>query len=158
MVRRYNRLLVAFYVLSDALLAAWAFLLAYVIRFECGLIPVTKGTRRSSSICRCCPSWRCWCRSPSTSRGSIACAAAARESTTSSRVLVGSILAVVFGVGSPRCISRPTTPPKPEQDRGAYQVSQIVWALFLVLNVASPMARASSCASCSSGGGARASV
>jgi len=29
MVKRYNRLLVAFYVLSDALLAMWAFLLAY---------------------------------------------------------------------------------------------------------------------------------
>src|SRR5829696_7463151 len=43
MVRRYNRLLVAFYVLSDALLASWAFVLAYGIRFESGLIPVTKG-------------------------------------------------------------------------------------------------------------------
>ena len=43
MVRRYNRLLVAFYVLTDALLATWAFVLAYAIRFESGLIPVTKG-------------------------------------------------------------------------------------------------------------------
>ena len=43
MVRRYNRLLVAFYVFTDALLAAWAFILAYAIRFESGLIPVTRG-------------------------------------------------------------------------------------------------------------------
>ncbi len=43
MVRRYNRLLVAFYVITDALLAGWAFVLAYGIRFESGLIPVTKG-------------------------------------------------------------------------------------------------------------------
>src|SRR5918997_3564867 len=43
MVRRYNRLLVAFYVVTDALLAVWAFILAYGIRFESGLIPVTKG-------------------------------------------------------------------------------------------------------------------
>jgi hypothetical protein len=42
MVRR-NRLLVAFHVISDAILAAWAFLLAYVIRFDFGLIPVRKG-------------------------------------------------------------------------------------------------------------------
>ena len=43
MVKRYNRLLVAFYVISDALLAGWAFILAYGIRFESGLIPVSKG-------------------------------------------------------------------------------------------------------------------
>ena len=43
MVRRYNRLLVAFYVVTDALLAMWAFVLAYGIRFESGLIPVTRG-------------------------------------------------------------------------------------------------------------------
>ncbi|HJR59001.1 MAG TPA: undecaprenyl-phosphate glucose phosphotransferase [Vicinamibacterales bacterium] len=43
MMRRYNRLLVAFYVLSDAALGMAAFLLAYLIRFESGLIPVIKG-------------------------------------------------------------------------------------------------------------------
>ena len=42
MVRRYNRLLVAFYVITDAMLASWAFMLAYGIRFESGLIPVTR--------------------------------------------------------------------------------------------------------------------
>src|SRR5687768_16269258 len=44
MVRRYQRLLVAFYVITDTLLAAWAFVLAYVIRFESGQIPITKGS------------------------------------------------------------------------------------------------------------------
>jgi len=43
MVKRYNRLLVAFYVLTDALLAIWAFMLAYAVRFESGLIVVQKG-------------------------------------------------------------------------------------------------------------------
>ena len=43
MVRRHNRLLVALYVVSDALLAMWAFILAYGIRFESGLIPVVRG-------------------------------------------------------------------------------------------------------------------
>ena len=43
MVKRYNRLLVAFYVTTDAVLAMWAFVLAYGIRFESGLIPVTRG-------------------------------------------------------------------------------------------------------------------
>ena len=43
MVKRYNQLLVACYVVSDMFLASWAFLLAYLIRFESGLVPVTKG-------------------------------------------------------------------------------------------------------------------
>ncbi|HEY7441395.1 MAG TPA: undecaprenyl-phosphate glucose phosphotransferase, partial [Vicinamibacterales bacterium] len=43
MLRRYNRLLVTFYVVSDAFLGALAFVLAYVIRFESGLVPLTKG-------------------------------------------------------------------------------------------------------------------
>ena len=59
MVRRHNRLLVAFYVVTDALLAMWAFVLAYGIRFESGLIPVTTATRRSSSTSTCCRSSRC---------------------------------------------------------------------------------------------------
>ena len=43
MMRRYNRLLVAFYVLSDAALAMLALLIAYWLRFQSGLIEVTKG-------------------------------------------------------------------------------------------------------------------
>jgi len=46
MVKRYNRLLIAFHVITDALLAAGALVLAYSIRFESGLtgiIPITKG-------------------------------------------------------------------------------------------------------------------
>ena len=43
MVRRYNRLLITFYVITDAVLAMWAFVLAYGIRFESGLIPVPRG-------------------------------------------------------------------------------------------------------------------
>jgi len=43
MMRRFNRLLVAFYVLSDAVLGVAALVLAYLIRFESGLIPVPKG-------------------------------------------------------------------------------------------------------------------
>ncbi len=43
MLRRYGRLLVAFHVLSDALLAVFAFGLSYVVRFSLGLIPITRG-------------------------------------------------------------------------------------------------------------------
>ena len=40
---RHNRLLVAFHVISDALLAICAFIVAYAIRFHSGIIPITKG-------------------------------------------------------------------------------------------------------------------
>ena len=46
MMRRYNRLLVAFYVITDALLGMAAFVIAYLLRFEtwiAEIIPVTKG-------------------------------------------------------------------------------------------------------------------
>ena len=55
-VKRHNALLVAFYVVSDALLASVAFLLAFLIRFESGLLPSPRATRRSSSTSTCCRS------------------------------------------------------------------------------------------------------
>ncbi|HEY0663712.1 MAG TPA: hypothetical protein VGD18_03805, partial [Thiobacillaceae bacterium] len=42
-MRGYNRLLVAFYVITDALLGMASLLVAYWLRFKTGLIPVTKG-------------------------------------------------------------------------------------------------------------------
>ena len=43
MVRHYNRVLVGFHLVSDSLLGMTAFVLAYAIRFEAGLLPITKG-------------------------------------------------------------------------------------------------------------------
>ncbi len=87
MVKRYNRLLVGLLRRRPTPCSRrLAFLLAYVLRFESGLIPVTKGyppVRASTSTC--CRSWRVpGRRSPSTSRASTACGAAARASTISS--------------------------------------------------------------------------
>ena len=43
MVKRHNRLLVAFHVVTDATLGMVAFVLAYLLRFETGLISITRG-------------------------------------------------------------------------------------------------------------------
>ena len=43
MVKRWNRLLVAFFVLTDSLFGMIAFVLAYVLRFDAGLIEAPKG-------------------------------------------------------------------------------------------------------------------
>src|SRR5580704_10458152 len=40
---RHNRLLVTFHVVSDALLGISAFIVAYVLRFQTGLIPINYG-------------------------------------------------------------------------------------------------------------------
>ena len=40
---RHNRLLVTFHVFSDAFLGLTAFVLAYAVRFQSGLIPITRG-------------------------------------------------------------------------------------------------------------------
>ncbi len=50
MVRRHNRLLVAFHIATDAVLGMVAFLLAYVIRFDSGLIPVTRGLPAARAV------------------------------------------------------------------------------------------------------------
>ena len=64
MVRRYNRLLVAFYVITDAVFASCALLLGWLIRFQTDIItdiiPAEQGRcRRSSSTvearCRSLP-------------------------------------------------------------------------------------------------------
>ena len=58
MMRRYNRLLVAFFVVSDLLLGMTAFLVAYLLRFELlgGLLPDhTRASRRSAQYLRMAP-------------------------------------------------------------------------------------------------------
>ena len=49
MMRRHNRLLAVFFVVTDAMLSMLAFVLAYVLRFEvlAGVFPVTKGYPQS---------------------------------------------------------------------------------------------------------------
>ena len=59
MVKRHNRLLVLFHVVTDAVLGMVAFLMAYVIRFDSGLIPVTRGYPPARAVSSTsCPSSR----------------------------------------------------------------------------------------------------
>src|SRR5215510_4407872 len=99
MLRRFNRLLVAFYVTADALLGLSAFVIAYTIRFHSqSLYRLRRGRSRVDDFFA---------------------------------VFVGSILAVLMGVGATLYVQTYITP----NDRGAYEVSQAVWAIFLALNV-----------------------
>src|SRR5215468_6179424 len=100
MVRRYNRLLVAFHVLTDALLAVWAFVLAYGIRFESGLIPVTKGYPPLEQYLNVAPLVALLTPVAFQLQGLYRLRRGRSRVDDFFGVLIGSILAVVLGVAS----------------------------------------------------------
>ena len=134
MVRRYNRLLIAFYVATDALLAVWAFILAYGIRFESGLIPVTRGYPPIEQYLHIVPFVALLTPVAFQLQGIYRLRRGRSRVDDFFAVLIGSILAVVFGVVCTLYISVYYASEE-EKARGAYEVSQVVWGLFLVLNV-----------------------
>jgi len=133
-VRRYNRLLVAFYVITDALLAAWAFVLAYGIRFESGLIPVTKGYPPIEQYVHVLPFVAVLTPLAFQLQGIYRLRRGRSRVDDFFAVLIGSILAVVFGIGATIYVQTYYVS-ELEKRSGAYEVSQLVWGLFLVLNV-----------------------
>jgi Undecaprenyl-phosphate glucose phosphotransferase len=135
MVKRYNRLLVAFYVVSDALLAMWAFILAYAIRFESGLIPVTKGYPPIDQYVNVLPFVAVLTPLAYQLQGIYRLRRGRSRVDDFFAVLIGSILAVVLGVVSTLYVQAYYVS-EDAKARGAYEVSQLVWVLFLGLNVA----------------------
>ncbi len=135
MVKRYNRLLAAFYVVSDALLAMWAFVLAYGIRFESGLIPVTKGYPPLQQYINILPFVALLTPLAYQLQGIYRLRRGRSRVDDFFAVLVGSILAVMFGVVSTLYVQAYYVSDEAKA-RGAYEVSQLVWALFFGLNVA----------------------
>jgi Undecaprenyl-phosphate glucose phosphotransferase len=134
MVRRYNRLLVAFYVVTDAVLAMWAFVLAYGIRFESGLVPVTKGYPPLDNYLNVLPFVAVLTPVAFQLQGIYRLRRGRSRVDDFFAVLVGSILAVVFGVVSTLYVQAYYVSEETKAS-GAYEVSQLVWALFFGLNV-----------------------
>jgi Undecaprenyl-phosphate glucose phosphotransferase len=134
MVRRYNRLLVAFYVVSDALLASWAFLLAYVIRFESGLIPVTRGYPPLEQYLNIVPFIALLTPVAFQLQGIYRLRRGRSRVDDFFAVLIGSIISIVLGVIA-TLYFQTYYASEDARARGAYAVSQLVWGLFLALNV-----------------------
>jgi Undecaprenyl-phosphate glucose phosphotransferase len=134
MVRRYNRLLAALYVITDSLLASWAFILAYGIRFESGLIPVYRGYPPISQYLNLLPFVALLTPVAYWIQGVYRLRRGRSRVDDFFGVLIGSILSVVFGVVSTLYVGAYYAS-QAARDQGAYQVSQLVWALFLGLNV-----------------------
>jgi Undecaprenyl-phosphate glucose phosphotransferase len=133
-VRRYNRLLVVLYIVTDALLAVWAFILAFGIRFESGLIPVTRGYPPIEQYLHIVPFVAVLTPLAFQLQGVYRLRRGRSRVDDFFAVLIGSILAVVFGIVSTLYVSVYYVSAE-EKAQGAYEVSQVVWGLFLVLNV-----------------------
>jgi Undecaprenyl-phosphate glucose phosphotransferase len=133
-VKRYNRLLVAYHVVADVLMAAWAFLLAYGIRFESGLIPVTRGYPPIEQYVTVLPLVALLTPVAFQLQGIYRLRRGRSRIDDFFAVLIGGILAVVLGVVS-TLYFQAYYASDAERARGAYQVSQIVWVLFLGLTV-----------------------
>jgi Undecaprenyl-phosphate glucose phosphotransferase len=134
MVKRYNRLLVVFYVVTDALLAMWAFVLAYGVRFESGLIPVPKGYPPIEQYLHVLPFVAVLTPLAFQIQGVYRLRRGRSRVDDFFAVLIGSILSVVFGVVSTLYVQAYFAS-ETARSTGAYQVSQLVWALFLGFTV-----------------------
>ena len=135
MVKRHARLLVAFFVLSDALFAAAAFLLAYKIRFAVDFIPAPKGVPPLSQYVNLLPFVVLLTPLAFQLQGVYRLRRGRSRVDDFFAVLVGTIVAVVLAAGATLYVQTYLSSGEAKA-RGAHEVSQPVWALFLVLNVA----------------------
>src|SRR4249920_1054025 len=131
MLKRFNRLLIAFYVVSDALLGLSAFVLAYTIRFRTNLIPITKGVPPLRQYINLLPFIAVLVPLGFHLQSLYRLRRGRSRVDDFFAVFVGTILAVVFGIIATLYVQTYISP----NVRGAYEVSQAVWGLFLILNV-----------------------
>jgi Undecaprenyl-phosphate glucose phosphotransferase len=134
MLGRHNRLLVFFHVVSDALLGLSAFIIAYALRFHTGLIPITKGVPPLSQYINVLPFIAILVPLAYQFQGLYRLRRGRSRVDDFFAVFVGSILAVVFGIISTLYV-QVYFASSAAKEQGLFEVSQVVWALFLVLNV-----------------------
>ncbi|MFN7979997.1 MAG: undecaprenyl-phosphate glucose phosphotransferase [Vicinamibacterales bacterium] len=131
MVRRFNRLLVALHILNDAIIGVVAFLLAYVIRFDMGLFPVTKGQPPLTQYLDVLPFIAVIVPAGFHLQGLYRLRRGRSRIDDFFNVLVGSIFAVVIGVVGTLYFQAYYVPDH-LKTRGTYEISQLVWGIFLV--------------------------
>jgi Undecaprenyl-phosphate glucose phosphotransferase len=134
MVKRWNRLLVAFFVLTDSLFGMIAFVLAYVLRFDTGLIEAPKGYPPFTQYFNVLPLIGLLVPLAFQVQGIYRLRRGRTRVDDFFAVFVGSILTVVLGIVTTLYIQAYYIPDD-LKDRGAFEVSQLVWGLFLVINV-----------------------
>jgi Undecaprenyl-phosphate glucose phosphotransferase len=135
MLNRYNRLLVTVHVLSDAFLAIVAFLLTYYLRFHTGFLPAPKGIPPLQQYINLLPFVGALVPVGFQLQGLYRLRRGRSRVDDFFAVFVGSILAVIFIIVATLYVETYFAT-QAARDRGAFEVSQLAWAIFLVLNVA----------------------
>ena len=134
MVNRYNRLLVTFHVLSDSMLGVSAFIIAYALRFHTGFIPAPKGVPPLEQYLIVAPFVAVLVPLGFQLQGLYRLRRGRSRVDDFFNVFVGSILSVVFGIVA-TLYTQTYFAGSAARARGVFEVSQVVWAIFLVLNV-----------------------
>jgi len=138
MLKRYNRLLVAIYVLADVSAGALAFALAYFVRFDFApftrVFPVVSGRPPFSEYAAVLPFIALLVPLAFRVQGLYRLRRNRTRVDDFFAVLVGSILAVLAGLLG-TLYFRTYYLPDAQKAAGMYEVSQLAWALFLVFNV-----------------------
>jgi Undecaprenyl-phosphate glucose phosphotransferase len=132
---RHNRLLVAFHVVSDALLGVSAFVIAYALRFYAGLIPITRGLPPFQQYVNIVPFVAVLVPLGFHLQGLYRLRRGRSRVDDFFAVFVGTILAVVFGIVATTYVQTYLASTA-QKSSGAFAVSQAAWAIFLVVNVA----------------------
>ncbi|MGH9329729.1 MAG: undecaprenyl-phosphate glucose phosphotransferase [Vicinamibacterales bacterium] len=135
MVKRQSRLLTTYHVLADVMLGMAAFALAYAVRFESGLIPITKGQPPFSQYVTLLPFVGLLVPLAFQTQGLYRLRRGRSRVDDFFAVFVGTIVAIVLGQFGTLYVQTYFASDA-AKERGAYEVSQYVWALFLFLNVA----------------------
>jgi Undecaprenyl-phosphate glucose phosphotransferase len=131
---RHNRLLVTFHLVADAVLGVSAFMIAYAVRFHAGLIPITRGLPPAGQYVNLLPFIAALVPIGFHLQGLYRLRRGRSRVDDFFAVFVGSILAVVFGIVVTLYVQ--TYWANEVQKRtGAFEVSQAVWIIFLILNV-----------------------
>jgi Undecaprenyl-phosphate glucose phosphotransferase len=126
-------------VISDALLGVTAFIIAYALRFHTpivtALIPITRGVPPLQQYIQDLPFIATLVPLGFQLQGLYRLRRGRSRVDDFFAVFVGSILAVVFGIVATLYVQTYFAGPE-AKSRGTFEVSQAVWAIFLVLNVA----------------------
>ena len=137
MMRRYNRLLVAFYIVSDAVLAMAAFVLAYILRFHVltTIVPATKGVPPFEQYVNMLPFIGLIVPAAFHVQGLYRLRRGRSRVDDFFAVFVGTILAVILGLFGTLYFQAYWLDDA-LKDQGIYEVSQLGWALFVTANIA----------------------
>src|SRR5262245_55783957 len=130
---RHNRLLVAFHVATDALFGLSAFVVAYALRFHSGILPVPKGVPPLRQYLNVLPFVAVVVPLSFFLQGLYRLRRGRSRVDDFFATFVGSIFAVVFGIVTTLYVQTYIAPSA--KTTGLFEVSQGVWAIFLIFNV-----------------------